>query len=184
MLLIIRTGFVKLVDAEWLFNGGFRVDNEGKDAQIDDDILQSRKDILRAKDIIPPFEQEPAQEPPPQETAEQKHATGESAEPAPQEGKGQAEIAQEKAAEPPEQKTEIPRFDLAEDIMAEQRRMTATRRKAPTENKGPQAQEVQLEPTGRRFEPVTSATPQEQKIIAQIVARDIERLLQGEATGA
>ena len=157
------------------------MDNEGKDAQIDDDILQSRKDILRAKDIIPPFKQEPAQAAGQEEAAEQKDATGESAERAPQEGKGQAEIAPEKAVEPP-QESEIPRFDLAEDIMAEQRRMTAIRRRAPTENKEPQ--EVQLEPAGRRFEPVTSATPQEQRIIAQIVARDIERLLQGEAADA
>jgi hypothetical protein len=183
--LIIFTGSVKLVDANWLFNGGFRVDNEGKDAQIDDDILQSRKDILRAKDIIPPFKQEPAQEAR-QEAAEQKDAAGESAEPAPQEGKEPVEIGQEKPAEPaaPPQKSEMPRFDLAEDIMADQRRMTAIRRKAPAEKKEPKVQEVQLEAAGRRFEPVTSATPQEQRIIAQIVARDIERLLQGEAADA
>jgi hypothetical protein len=183
--LIIYTGSVKLVDAKWLFNGGLRVDNEGKDEQIDDDILQSRKDILRAKDIIPPFKQEPAQEVPQQETAEQKDATGESVE-AGEEEKERTEIAQEEPAEPaaPSQKSEIPRFDLAEDIMAKQRRMSAARRKAPTEKEEPQVQEVELEPAGRRFEPVTTATPQEQKIIAQLVARDIERLLQGQAADA
>jgi hypothetical protein len=160
--LIIYTGSVKLVDAKWLFNGGFRVDNEGKDEQIDDDILQSRKDILRARDIIPPFKQEP----PPEEEAGQEEATGESVEPA------------------APQKSEIPTFDLNKDIMAEQRRMSAVRRKAPTEKKEPPVQEIQLEPAGRRFEPVTAATPQEQRIIAQIVARDIERLLQGQAADA
>ena len=68
--------------------------------------------------------------------------------------------------------------------MAEQRRITAIRRKAPAEKKEPASRELQVEPGGRRFAPVTSVTPQEQKIIAQIVARDIERLLQGQAGDA
>jgi hypothetical protein len=184
--LIICTGSVKLVDANWLFNGGFRVDNEGKDAQIDDDILQSRRDILRARDIIPPFKQEPSQEGQPRETGGQKDATGEPSEPAAQEGEVQPEIAEEEPGGPagPPQKSEIPRFDLADDIMAEQRRITAIRRKAPAEQKAPKVQEVEVEASAWRFEPVTSATPEEQRIIAGIVARDIERLLQGQATDA
>ncbi|HUT29737.1 MAG TPA: hypothetical protein VMX13_08095 [Sedimentisphaerales bacterium] len=159
------------------------MDKDDRDGQIDDDILQSRKDILRSRDIIPPYNQEPAQEAPRREAGGQKDATGEPAEPAAQEGEVQAGTAEEEPAGPaePSQKSEIPRFDLAEDIMAEQRRITAIRRKAPAEKKEAQVQELQVEAAGRRFEPVSPGGPQEEKIIAQIVARDIERLLRGEA---
>ena len=70
--------------------------------------------------------------------------------------------------------SEIPRFDLAEQILAEQRKITAIRRKAP--NKA----------VARRSGHGTRATghenrggglfPEQQQIIAEIVARDIENL--------
>jgi hypothetical protein len=57
---------------------------------------------------------------------------------------------------------QIPQFDLARQIMAEQRRVTAARRKRP----GPAAIPGP--------EPVTGPSPG--SVLAQIVARDIERL--------
>ena len=79
---------------------------------------------------------------------------------------------------------DIPRFDLAEDIMAEQRRLTAVRRKGPG---GPEP--VNLTPS-----PVLPAAVRPSQsshsfsegfnyisdpIIADIVTRDIERLCSG-----
>ena len=84
-------------------------------------------------------------------------------------------------------KSEIPEFDLAEEIMAEQRRITAIKRKPPgkalvsqqrhcreseneTQNLRPQAKSVSYT--------IDQPAPSEQaKIIAEIVARDIESLI-------
>ena len=44
--------------------------------------------------------------------------------------------------------SEIPKFDLAERILAEQRKITAIRRKAPIKKNEPPAQEWEAEPIG------------------------------------
>ena len=73
--------------------------------------------------------------------------------------------------------TDIPRFDLAEDIMSEQRRLTAVRRKGP----GSPAEPVNL--TGRPSQSIHSFSEGfnciSDPIIADIVTRDIERLCSG-----
>ena len=79
-------------------------------------------------------------------------------------------------------KVDIPRFDLAQDIMAEQRRLTAVRRKGPsTENKG-----MRMEAEDRSTSYFIGSVPSTQSyvslwdpIIADIVARDIDRLCSG-----
>ena len=76
--------------------------------------------------------------------------------------------------------TDIPRFDLAEDIMAEQRRLTAVRRKGPDS------------PVPVKLTPPVAVRPYQSShsfsegfnyisdpIIADIVTRDIERLCSG-----
>jgi hypothetical protein len=77
--------------------------------------------------------------------------------------------------------TDIPRFDLAEDIMAEHRRLTAVRRKGPG---GPEPANltpssglpVAVRPSrGIHSFPEGFSDP----IIAGIVARDIERFCSG-----
>jgi len=84
--------------------------------------------------------------------------------------------------------TDIPRFDLAEDIMAEQRRLTAVRRKGP-DSPVP----VDLTPLPRPSPGLPAALRPSQSshsfsegfnyisdpIIADIVTRDIERLCSG-----
>ena len=76
-----------------------------------------------------------------------------------------------------QEKGEIPRFDLAEEIMAEHRKITAIRRKAP--DKRVEVEEPQVESTGYiREQPMPE--PSEQQIIAEIVARDIEKLCSGD----
>ena len=82
--------------------------------------------------------------------------------------------------------SEIPKFDLAEQIMAEQRKITAIRRKAPgktrrlpsqngaagKKTKAPDLQS-QAQLTGYAIKP-PPALPEQEQIIAEIVARDIE----------
>lgn len=77
----------------------------------------------------------------------------------------------------------IPKFDLAEQIMAEQRRISATKRKGP-------GRKVNTQPQIRKAEPTTSfsvSSPilsEQQLIIAEIVSRDIKKLFAGEAIGS
>lgn len=73
---------------------------------------------------------------------------------------------------------DIPKFDLAEQILAEQRKRSAVKRK------GPGKRAVRSVPVRasyenalrRHYEPSLISSAQEQ-IIAEIVARDIERLI-------
>jgi hypothetical protein len=118
--------------------------------QADDFKMPRRPDILRAKDIIPG-----------------------AASPV---GKGDGVS-----------NVDIPRFDLAEDIMAEHRRLTTGRRKGPA---GPAP--VDITPVPRQSAPLPAVKPSRSRygfseginapsdpIIADIVARDIERLCRG-----
>ena len=113
--------------------------------QIDADILECRKDILRARDIIP----------------------------------GGAEEEKGDLAPPPaseQKRPEVPRFDLAEDIMAEQRKVTAIKRKGPGEKVKVSRAERQAGAVGYKIRHPREAAGEESRLIAEIVARDIERL--------
>jgi len=110
--------------------------------QFDDGTQQSRADVLRAKDIMPPYSNRP-----------------------PQKG----------AATSPSGKTEIPKFDLAEEIMAEHRKVTAIKRKSPSQKTEPQVQKSAGETAGHTILPGQMSSRQMQ-IISEIVARDIEKL--------
>jgi len=76
----------------------------------------------------------------------------------------------------PDKKAEIPKFDLAEDIMAEQRKITAIRRKAPGGKPAVQKAEPKDETVSQTGETQAPFSSEQQKIIAEIVAKDIERL--------
>ena len=78
--------------------------------------------------------------------------------------------------------SEIPRFDLAEEILAEQRKITAIRRKAPNKaarlgggspSRSGVARRSSLVP---RPSFLSGLFPEQQQIITEIVARDIENL--------
>ncbi len=73
---------------------------------------------------------------------------------------------------------EIPKFDLAKQIMAEQRKITAIRRKGPDKMAKPPPKQHPAETIGRNVmpRPILSGPGQ---IIAEIVARDIENLCVG-----
>jgi len=73
---------------------------------------------------------------------------------------------------------EIPKFDLAKQIMAEQRKITAIRRKGPDKMAKPPQKQHPAETIGQNVMPrrILSGPGQ---IIAEIVARDIENLCVG-----
>jgi len=106
---------------------------------------------------------------------------------------------------PSDGRGEIPRFDLAEQIMAEQRKITAIRRKAPGKPQqlpslGPAVARVQAQDgaAGKKTEPANQQSRAESigytiqpppltlseqgRIIAEIVARDIEKLRRGDTS--
>ena len=76
----------------------------------------------------------------------------------------------------------IPKFDLAEQILAEQRKITAIRRKAPgKKNKAPD-QQPQAQSTGYTIKQPPPILSEQEQIIAEIVARDIEKLYRGDTS--
>ena len=125
-----------------------------KDIQANTYKFQHRPDILRANDIIP------------------------SRQPA---GEDDTQV-------------DIPQFSLADDIMAHQRRLSALRRKGPSTEDGEQRTEDRARKTEDKwpssvirspssdFSPLSFAqsyTSLWDPLIADIVARDIERLCRG-----
>ncbi len=167
--------------------------------QIDADILQCKADIFRARDIMPgtspPYKKKPHQKPKSQKTDENIIHPADAAEISTQEEKKTREDTSstpiettDSKAPPPslaeQEKTEIPRFDLAEEIMAEQRKITAIRRKAPGKKTKAQEAELQAGPVGYTVEQPTPGQSEQTRIIAEIVTRDIERLCRGDTLGS
>ena len=141
--------------------------------QFDVDILQCKADIFRARDIMPgntpPYKEETRQKPKPQNDSENTTRSADAA-PIPAETEKSAESVSTQ-----QEKMEIPRFDLAEEIMAEQRKITAIRRKAPGRKF-----EAQPEPVDYTIERSIPWQAEQDRIIAEIVARDIEELCRGD----
>ena len=75
---------------------------------------------------------------------------------------------------------EIPKFDLAKQIMAEHRRITAVKRKGPAKNAKPSKRKHPAELMTQNVKPGPIVSGPQQ-IIADIVARDIENLCIGNA---
>ncbi len=72
---------------------------------------------------------------------------------------------------------EIPKYDLAENILAEQRRVAARRRRAPTQAQDEPPGPPELSGLKPSFSELPSEDlPELQRIVAEIVARDIDRL--------
>ncbi len=149
--------------------------------QIDADTQQANADVLRASDIIPPYDKEPRRnaksqnDDKPTQLAKTDLKKTKTAEPE----KKPAKPAQTRNA-----KAEIPRFDLAKEIMAEQRKITAFRRKAPGRVLASQQKQTQTQPLGYAVGQPTSLHTQQEQIISEIVARDIQRLCGSDISGA
>lgn len=88
-----------------------------------------------------------------------------------------ADNNRENNADVKQQKYELPKFDLADDIMAEQRKITAIRRKAPSQKGDASSQEQQVKSIEYAVEQPTLVSSGQQQIIVEIVARDIKNLI-------
>jgi len=85
----------------------------------------------------------------------------------------------DKNAQPPEDGVEIPSYDLAENILAEQRRAAGQRRRGPGRAEAELI--VSARAGARDLSPLPSGPAAQdllelQRVVAEIVARDIERL--------
>lgn len=112
---------------------------------------QNDDNILRANDIIPPY----------------KSRTG------PIGSDSQESISSK------QQEHAIPRFNLAERIMSEQRKASAAKRKAPGMNIAiPSTHQERTGSVKHAVMPPTTLLFNQQEVIAQIVARDITKMCQ------
>jgi hypothetical protein len=163
------------------------VNKAGNNEQFDTDILQCKADILRARNIIPPHDSATPQNPVIQNSAIETNAaeipTYEDVNPIPIVAIPAPLPGPKKEAETSEETPEIPSFDLAEDIMAEQRKITAIRRKAPGQKTEAQRLKPETPIVDHIIEQPKPLLSEQEKIIAEIVARDIERLCRGNYSG-
>lgn len=130
--------------------------------QSDVDNLQHKQDVLRAMDIIPGRPKGPSDK---TKIHEKNHISSAN-------------------ASSKQQTSGIPKFDLAEEIMAEQRKITAVRRKAPGKNFETPRQQYEVESIGYAAMWSESAVREQEQIITEIVARDIEKLCGGDIIDA
>ncbi|MBW7991537.1 MAG: hypothetical protein FVQ84_16210 [Planctomycetes bacterium] len=137
-----------------------------------DNNKQDDVDVLRAENILPPYNKEKHREQSLKETTPSLSASR------PQ----QTDIAATEPGEVALEASEIPKFDLAEQIMAEQRKVTAIRRKAPgKKTKAPDLQ-PRMQSTGCAIKQPAPTLSKKGRIIAEIVARDIEKLYRGDSS--
>jgi len=150
--------------------------------QVDGNRRSKPARVLRARDVIPPFG---GDVPKSRESDERKEET--TLPPArveefgqknrhiqePEDGRREAD----RAGSPSCGTVEIPAYDLAENILAEHRRAAARRRKAPGQTQA--ALTPPLVTAGARVHTAALSSMdllELQRVVAQIVARDIERL--------
>lgn len=136
--------------------------------QFNTNIEPHKSDVLRARDIIPGS-------PPYGNIADKKESIQDTTPNTPC-----PPAVKNTPVETEQQKSEIPKFNLAEEIMAEHRRITAIRRKAPGEKDKAQKQEWESEPAGDTTMQPKPVLSEQKQIITEIVARDIESLCRGD----
>jgi hypothetical protein len=142
-----------------------------------------RRRVLRAADVIPPFDKDvepagdshaPVERPERASAGPGDYSDGET---------GSLAVAVHAAHDAPETGTppaaavEVPTYDLAANILAEQRRVASRRRRAPGQTDD-QPGAAPAEPRSRAavVESMAQDLVELQQIVAEIVARDIERL--------
>jgi hypothetical protein len=168
------------------------VNKVGNNEKFDTDILKCKADIIRLRNIIPPHDDTASKNPETQDNSDAVEiSTHKNAGPIPIETIPAKETAplpetavstnkkEKEEVETSKETPEIPSFDLADEIMTEQRKITAIRRKAP----GPKNEVQRLKPETRivdhSIEQPKTLLSEQEKIIAEIVARDIEKLCRG-----
>lgn len=148
-------------------------------------------DVLRAEDIVPPYGEDAGRNGSPQKAKtggnealpSQKKgrqvSTGRSPvagrAPAKGRGAGTQEVARQGGG--------IPTFDLGQQILAEQRKVAAVKRRGPGIRGAAPAKVPQAEQVSNRDRRPGVELSERDRIIAEIVARDIGRLCRGDAAG-
>ncbi len=95
-----------------------------------------------------------------------------------------AAVVEANKAKSQRQKGEVPQFNLAEQIMSQQRKATAVKRKAPAVRVGPvQSPAVPNKPSGFLVS-ISPRVSNHAKIVAEIVARDIRELCRNKSAVA
>ncbi len=125
-------------------------------------------DVLRAGDIVPPYGGEAGA--PKKKTSRKKTSTSKKT---PKTG---AKRKTAKSAGAGRNQSEIPQFDLDKQILAKERKVTSVRRKGPGAKSKTPAKPAEVASPGRRAIFAVPELPEQDRIIAEIVARDIQRL--------
>lgn len=128
---------------------------------------QKKDKILRAKDIIPPYNTKIPQEqnrPLKNELTQDTDADTEI-----------SDMLLSSHEELSRQKIEIPQFDLAGQILSEQRKIASIKRQKPSQKNKKAIFRPKTLSTNPIFKPPAMLS-QQGKIIAEIVARDIQKL--------
>jgi len=149
---------------------------------------QDDTDILRAEDIVPPYKNEHHHEQNSLTTQPEqikdvsyqkiKKQTSKEMTSSLSINQTQYEMNANEHSDAAQKVNKIPTFNLAEQIMAEQRKITSVRRKAPGKKNKTSARRPRIESTGYDVEP-QRALSEKERIIAEIVARDIDKLCRG-----
>lgn len=168
---------------------------DNSNEQFDTNSEPRKADVLRAKDIIPPLRTPARPEPDTQQAGQKAPIPPAEVQKQPEKEPDAGSLPEISAEQikpvegipvetttTEQPKSDIPRFSLADKIMAEQRRITAVRRKGPGQEEI-QEQEREVEPVGSTKEHLSPALSEQKQIIAEIVARDIESLCRGDTWG-
>jgi hypothetical protein len=140
--------------------------------------------VLRAMDVIPPFCPDGTQSSRKADPKQRVSSQPQTEPPRGAPGRKPNGEASGREGSQAESKTAVPQFDLGEKILAEQRRMTARKRRAPGTSEARQDSSVHGTVVPARV-PLAALSGDDlvqlQRIVAEIVAGDIERLCTGPA---
>jgi len=147
--------------------------------------------VLRAEDVVPPYGEDAARDKSPQKAKtggnealpSQKKGRQVSTGKSPVAGKTPAKGRGAREQEVARQGSEIPTFDLGQQILAEQRKVAAVKRKGPGMRGAAPPRIPQAQPASGTDGRLGAELSERDRIIAEIVARDIGRLCRGDAAG-
>ena len=136
----------------------------------DDADKQRNEEILRAKDVIPPYSKKIPQQ--------EKKAAKKEALKRIEDNVKHKESQSTKKEDTVQQTDGIPKFDLANQIISKQRKVATIKRKRPGPKKEATSPKQKAPSMDYTLKP-PSILSQQENIIAEIVARDIQKLRKG-----
>ena len=147
--------------------------------------------VLRAEDIVPPYGEDAGRNKSPQKAKtggneglpSQKKGKQVSTGKPPIAGRAPAKGRGAKPQGVARQGSGIPTFDLGQQILAEQRKVAAVKRKGPGMRGAAPVRVPQAQPASDADGRPGAELSEQDQIITEIVARDIGRLCRGDAAG-